>query len=263
MTGRPTRPLVLVIGGLDPSGAGLQADIETCFSLGAHALPVASALTVQTTRGLRRVVPVAPEIIREQITELVADVAPITACKIGMLPGREVALAVADALIALHPDTPVILDPVIRSSAGGRLMSEDLSQSLPEGLLSKVSLAKPNVSEARELGWFDADGTIRWKKGRPRYTLVTGADAAVDSIACHRLFDAGELCLEVRQVISPGLFHGTGCTLSSAIAAYCATGWDIPEAVRLGLEFTGESVIRGYSIGGGQCLPERRRGRED
>jgi hydroxymethylpyrimidine/phosphomethylpyrimidine kinase len=253
-----SRPLVLVISGLDPSGAGLQADIETCFSLGAHALPVASALTVQSTRGLSQTIAVDPETIREQVMTVAADVGPISACKIGMLPGRGVAEAVADALAVLPPTCCVILDPVIRSSSGGRLMGADLVGGVPEQLLRRVSLVKPNVGEAQELGWLIDGHTPRWHEGQPRYMLVTGADTALDSTASHQLFEAGRLCLEIKQPVIAGRFHGTGCTLTSAIAAYCALGRPLVEAVREGLAFTWDSVNRGYSIGGGQSIPERR-----
>lgn len=259
MTEVRTRPLVLVIGGLDPSGAGIQADIETCFSLGAHALPIASALTVQNTQGLIRTVAIDPATIREQIRTVAADVTPIAACKIGMLPGREVADAIAEALAVLSPSAPVILDPVLRSSSGGRLMGADLAQGLPEALMRRVSLVKPNVGEATELCWLDRDGAPRWQAGQPRYMLVTGADTAAKSTAVHRLFEAGELRLEIQQRLIPGRFHGTGCTLSSAIAAYCALGMDLVEAVRAGLAFTADSVTCGYSIGGDQFMPDRRR----
>ena len=258
MTGVGTRPLVLIIGGLDPSGAGLQADIETCFSLGTHALPVASALTVQTTRGLLRVVAVSPETVHAQIKTIVSDVSPIAACKIGMLPARDMAEAVADALVMLSPECPVILDPVIRASSGGRLMGADLVDGLPEQLRQRVSLVKPNVAEALELGWIGGDMQPEWRRGQPRYMLLTGADAAAESTASHQLFEAGQLCLEIKQPVISGVFHGTGCTLTSAIAAYCALGLNLLEAVRAGLAFTWDSVSRGYSIGGGQLMPERR-----
>ena len=258
MTEAKARPLVLVIGGLDPSGAGLQADIETCFSLGAHALPVASALTVQSTRGLIRTLAVSPETIQEQIMTLAADVGPIAACKIGMLPGRGVAEAVAEALVVLPPTCPVILDPVIRASSGGLLMGADLAEGIPEQLMRRVALVKPNVGEAQALGWLVNGRMPPWQEGQPRYMLVTGADTAQDSTASHHLFEAGQLCLEIEQPVIAGRFHGTGCTLSSAIAAYCALGLDLIEAVRKGLAFTWNSVNRGYSIGGGQFIPERR-----
>ncbi len=252
------RTLVLVIGGLDPSGAGLQADIETCFSLGTHALPVASAVTVQNTAGMLKAIPVSPGDVHDQIRTILSDCAPVAACKIGMLAGLETAEAVAEALDQLPHHTPVILDPVLRATSGARLMEEALRANWPRRLLERVTLAKPNRAEARAMSWVNERGPCG--SGLiPEYLLVTGTDDATGSEASHQLFREERLCREFILPVLPGSFHGTGCTLTSAIASFCALGLAMPEAVAAALDYTWQSVREGYSIGGKQSMPERRR----
>lgn len=252
------RPLVLVIGGLDPSGAGLQADIETCFSLGIHALPVASAVTVQSTASMLRAIPISPADVHDQIKTVLSDCGPVAACKIGMLAGLETAEAVAVALDQLPRHIPVILDPVLRATSGARLMDESLKENWPRRLLERVTLVKPNRAEARAMRWVDEHGP--YGGGLiPEYLLVTGTDDALGSEASHQLFRAGRLCREFILPVRPGSFHGTGCTLTSAIASFCALGLVMPEAVAAALDYAWRSVREGYSIGGQQSIPERRR----
>lgn len=258
----PRRPLVLVFGGLDPSGAGLQADIETCFALGCHALPIATGLTIQSTRGLERVIPTAPADITAQMNVLLADVGPVAACKIGMLPSLEVALLLGELLACLPAEAPVILDPVMMASAGGTLMAPSLQARLPPELLARTTLIKPNLGEALRLTGAgtaaEAGARLCGEKPLPSHALITGGDAPMDGYVLHQLFRQGQWHAEFRSPHLTGHFHGTGCTLSSAIAARCALGAPLESAVGEALEFTANSVRQAYSIGGAQGIPERR-----
>lgn len=253
-------PPVLVVGGLDPSGAGLQADIETCLALGCHALPVATAITVQTTRGLERVIALGASDIREQICRLLMDVGEVAACKIGMVPEIDIAAMLVEVLDELPAETAIILDPVMAASAGGALMSPALVDTYATRLLPRATLVKPNVGEALRLsGASDraTAGRILSQADRCRYALLTGTDTAEDAYSRHYLYREGVLFAEYAWPLLEGRYHGTGCTLSSAIAANCALG-DPPErAVAKGLAYTWRTVRAAKSIGGAQCIPHR------
>lgn len=256
------RPLVLVIGGLDPSGAGLQADIETCFALGCHALPIATGLTIQNTRGVQRVIPATEADLTEQIEVLLADAGPLAACKIGMLPSEASALSVGGALSKLPTGVPVILDPVIAASAGGALMAPALTDCLPQELLARTTLIKPNLREARRLTGAataeEAAARLCGESPLPMYALVTGGDAPHAGQVRHLLYKRGLRCAEFSSPHVEGLFHGTGCTLSSAIAAGCALGMPPESAVEMALKYTWGSVQHAFPIGGAQSIPDRR-----
>jgi hydroxymethylpyrimidine/phosphomethylpyrimidine kinase len=256
------RPLVLVIGGLDPSGAGLQADIETCFALGCHALPVATGLTIQNTRGLARVIPASGADLLGQLEHLLADVGPVAACKIGMLPSADAALAIGKIVSNLPASAAVILDPVMTASAGGTLMLPSLQDCLPQELLARTTLIKPNLHEARRLTGAEtaeeAGMRLCGEAPLPPYALVTGGDAPEKGQVRHLLYRRGRRCAEFSSPHINGLFHGTGCTLSSAIAAGCARGIPLESAVGMALEYTWGSVRHAFPIGGAQAIPDRR-----
>lgn len=254
-----TRPLVLLFGGLDPSGAGLQADIETCFALGCHPLPIATALTVQNTRSLSAVKPTSARVIVSQARHLLSDITQIGACKIGMLPTAASVRAVAEIVRPLAEAIPVILDPVRVTSSGGKLVGCNTIAALQDFLLPLVILVKPNRGEARDLtGQQDfrlagADLSQRTRGG----ALLTGTDETPGSLICHSLYRAGKLHAEYYYPKISGQFHGTGCTVTSAIAAYMAHGATLDCAVAAGMCYTWKAVRRGYSIGGEQMIPGR------
>ncbi len=254
-------PLILTIGGVDPSGAGLQADIETCLALGCHALPITTAITVQNTRGLRRIIALSREDIRDQANYLLDDVGPIAACKIGMLPSLDSALAVAEMLDRLPSTTPVIIDPVITTSTGGRLMDSALEEALETLIFPKVTLIKPNFSEARALtGQPELDRAGRLlssSTAKCRYALLTGADQGASGSLRHLLYRDGELFSEYAWPLFMGQYHGTGCTLSSALAAFSAQGVTTERAVSLAQAYTWRAVRAAKSVGGAQAIPHR------
>jgi hydroxymethylpyrimidine/phosphomethylpyrimidine kinase len=253
------RPLVLVFGGLDPSGAGLQADIETCFSLGCHALPIATANTVQNTAELRRVEAISARFISEQARHLMADLGDIAACKIGLLPTSDVVEVVAEIIRELPNHVPVVLDPVDTASSGGRLVSPEVGVATRAFLLPLTTLIKPNAGEARMLTRSDdlhragIDLSLLTRFG----ALVTGTDEASDDTVHHFLYCRGELHSHYRWPRVRGAFHGTGCTLTSEIAAHMAHGLTLQCAVAAGLCHTWRAVHDAYSIGAVQAIPNR------
>lgn len=254
-------PLVLVIGGLSPSGAGLQADIETCRAFGCHPLPVATAVTVQSTRGLMRAVPLNAEDVRDQLLKIIDDVAPIASCKVGMVPNAEIATVLREVLAALPESATRVVDPVLAASAGGALTNEALQSMLPSLILSQADVIKPNQQEACRLADTD-DPRIAGERlsrlGRCRYALLTGADTDLGSnVVTHTLYRDGALYAEYTWPRRPGAFHGTGCTLSSAIASCRALGQTMERAVASAQDFTWQAVRYARDIGGAQLIPER------
>ena len=255
-------PLVLVFGGLDPSGAGLQADIETCFSLGCHALPITTGITIQNTRSLSRVIPTSPIDILDQAKFLIPDIGQIASCKIGMLPSFDAARAVAEAIEVLPAHVPVILDPIILTSTGASLMAAHLASQLHALFSTRVTLIKPNFGEARRLvdalDLDDVGRRLTEAGAKCRYALLTGTDEALAGHARHFLYRDGALFADYCWPVRRGAYHGTGCTLSTAIAAFCARGQTLESAVGAAQCYTGRAVKVAKSIGGAQYIPDRR-----
>lgn len=259
------RPGILVIGGIDPAGAGLLADIETCFAHGCQAFPIATSLTVQNTASLQRVVPVDPRLIEDQLTHLLADCAPPLACKIGLVPTPEIAHVLESFMRCRAPDFPVILDPVLDASSGARLVAPDMERELLRRLVPSVTLLKPNLSEAHRLvgAAYDHESLGRILStgpGRCRYALLTGSDVPGAIDATHDLFRDGKRFARFSFPLRAGRFHGTGCTLTTAIA--CMLGWGASCEVAVGaaLDFTWRAVRDAQLTGSAQSIPNRSSG---
>jgi hydroxymethylpyrimidine/phosphomethylpyrimidine kinase len=251
-------PAVLAFAASDPtSGAGIQADILAIAGMGAHPLTSLTALTVQDTHGVQRAVPVDAELVAEQARRVLADI-PARAFKIGVLGSAANARAVA-AVLAEHRDIPVVLDPVLASARGDSLAAAETIGVLREALLPLATLVTPNSLEARRLMpecASLAECAQALVAGGCRYVLVTGTHEQTEDVV-NRLYDArGELRAD-RWPRLPESYHGSGCTLASAIAAALAHGASVPEAVRRGEEFTWRSLAAGYRPGRGQHVPNR------
>lgn len=217
-------PNVLTIAGTDPTGgAGIQADLKTFSALGGYGMSVVTALVAQNTRGVDAVHDVPAEFIRAQLDSVFADVR-VDAVKIGMLGNVDVITAVASALDDHRPPY-VVLDPVMVAKSGDRLLHQDAVTTLRDVLLPRVDLATPNLEEAADL--LDADTAKTETEmveqahrlaalGVPRVVLKGGhldADSSPDL-----LLDGDEVhTLPAERVVTRNT-HGTGCTLSSAIA---------------------------------------------
>lgn len=250
-------PAVLAFAASDPtSGAGIQADTLAIAALAAHPLCAITALTVQDTHGVQRVEPVDAGLVAEQARRVLADT-PARAFKIGVLGSAANARAVA-AVLAEHPGVPVVLDPVLASARGDALAATETIAVLRGELLPLTTLVTPNSVEARRLAprpslaecaqAILADGA--------RYVLITGAHEPTDEVI-NTLYDAsGEVRADRWQRL-PESYHGSGCTLASAIAALLAHGASLPDAVRKGQEFTWRALAAGYRPGSGQHVPNR------
>ncbi len=249
----PCRPVVLVFAGLDPSGgAGLAADILAIAAQGAHALPVITALTVQDNDRVFAVEPVAPELLRRQAQALI-DKIGIDAVKIG-IPGSAVNAAVIAQLVRqlrqARPDLPVVLDPVLASGHGDVLSRDDAVLALAP-LLPLTTVIVPNGPEALALG-----GAENLRAQGCQHVLVTGGHGDGEAVL-NRWFDDAGGEREWRWPRLPGEFHGSGCTLASAIAARLALGQALPEALDLAQSYSHAALARAYAIAPGQLMPQR------
>jgi hydroxymethylpyrimidine/phosphomethylpyrimidine kinase len=243
-------PNVLAIAASDPTGgAGLQADILTLASLGCHPLSVLTAFTVQDTCGVAALYSVSAADLVAQVRCVLAD-APALAIKIGVVGSAANAQAIAE-LLAEHPQVPVVLDPVLASARGDPLGDEATLHALRELLLPRATVATPNSIEARALGSAAAMIALGCK-----YVLVTGAHEPGDEVV-NVLHGAAGVVRADRWPRLPGSYHGSGCTLASAIAARLAHGDEVPEAVRRAQDYTWCALERGYRPGAGQHVPDR------
>jgi hydroxymethylpyrimidine kinase/phosphomethylpyrimidine kinase len=237
------RPVVLCFSGLDPSGgAGLQADIETVAALGGLAAICCTALTVQDSQRVYGFDTVSPDLIRRQAEAVLADL-PVGAIKLGMLGSGAIADVVGD-ILAAHPHIPVVLDPVLVANSGGSLAGDDLAQ----GLLRLFPLATaitPNTIEARRLAETDdLDAAVAGLARRGARHLLLKGGHEPGPLLLNRLFQG---TLELYRSETPrlaGEFHGSGCTMASALATGLAAGLDLVAAVRQAEQFLGRALAR-------------------
>jgi hydroxymethylpyrimidine/phosphomethylpyrimidine kinase len=230
--------IALTIAGSDSSGgAGIQADLKTFSALGVYGASAITALTAQNTQGVEAVLVVPPDFVVRQI-EVVARDLKVGAVKIGMLATGEVIEAVAGALEAL-PGVPVVLDPVIVAASGDALLDEDAVATLRSVLVPRATLITPNLPEAAKLldsgeakneREMVAQAAALRRLGA-KAVLIKGGHAEGAKAIDLLINEEGELRLEAPRV-ETGNTHGTGCTLSSAIAAELAKGAALRDAAR-------------------------------
>ena len=253
-------PIVLTFAASDPTGgAGLQADILTLASLGCHPLSVLTGLTVQDTRGVESILAIEPEWVASQARRVLEDM-PAAAFKIGVLGSARNAQAVA-SILAEHPRAPVVLDPVLASGRGDSLADAETLQILRTAILPRTTVSTPNSIEARRLALAGADADLpecarELTKTGCKYVLVTGTHET-DAQVVNTLYDAKGKLREDRWDRLPGSYHGSGCTLASALAAFLAKGMAVTEAAHAAQEYTWKALAAGFSPGRGQALPDR------
>jgi hydroxymethylpyrimidine/phosphomethylpyrimidine kinase len=250
-------PAVLGFAASDPtSGAGAQADILTLAALGCHPLCALTGVTVQDTHGVERLQTLDAELVAAQARRVLADI-PVAAFKLGVLGSADIVRAVA-AVLAEHPRIPVVLDPVLASARGDRLGDEEMVSALLEALLPLTTILTPNSVEARRLAARAslADCARALIDRGCQYVLVTGTHEPGDEVV-NTLYGApGEIRAD-RWPRLPGSYHGSGCTLASAVAASLAKGASVDEAVANAQQFTWQALAAGYRPGSGQHVPQR------
>ncbi len=245
-------PNVLSIAGSDPTGgAGLQLDLQVFSCHGVHGMAVPTALTVQSTKGIRRVLPAFPTTVGEQLETLLGDIRP-DAVKLGMLATDDVLLRIAHLLEGY--DGPRVIDPVLRASDGSFLLERRAWPNLSDRIIAGATLVTPNLAEAEALtGTRDPEEAARCMRDfGAKAVLITGGHASGDPDD-FLLSDAGGQWLRgTRQATGP--VHGTGCALSSAIAARLARGEDLLAAVERAKRFVERAIARAYAAGSGARL---------
>jgi hydroxymethylpyrimidine/phosphomethylpyrimidine kinase len=243
-------PIVLTFAASDPTGgAGLQADLLTLAALGCHPLSVLTGLTVQDTSGVEHLEAIAAELVVRQARALLAETR-VAAFKVGVLASADNVRAVA-AIAAGHADVPLVVDPVLASGRGDPLASDAVRLALLEALVPRTTVLTPNSIEAERLG-----GAQRLLDLGARYVLVTGTHDDTPEVI-NRLYDARGLVREDRWQRLPGGYHGSGCTLASAVAAALANGRGVAQAVGEAQAYTWQALAAGFRTGAGQLLPNR------
>jgi len=254
-TNKTAPPVVMVIGGMDPSGgAGLCADIQTLSAMGCHAAPVVTAITVQDTVGVRDFQPVEAGLIEAQICAVLDDLS-LSAVKTGMLANREI-ISIVSSLLGGHPEIKVIVDPVMSSNNGERLSKDSLIEPLKELLFPRATIITPNLPEARLLAGKDVAADDCARLLSDSNCMITGTHAE-SSYVINRFYQRGK---KIREWSWPRLefeYHGSGCTLASAIAAGIAHGLDMEQALEQAQQFVINSLRAGFRPGHGQHIPDR------
>jgi hydroxymethylpyrimidine/phosphomethylpyrimidine kinase len=262
----PARPenarrCVLVFAGADPSGgAGVYADVQAIAAAGAHALPVITVLTVQDNNRVHAIHPVPAEQVREQAAALIAAI-PIAAVKIGIVGSRANAQCIAALLVQLkaaRPNLPVVLDPVLASGHGDALTRED-AVAVIAPLLRHATLITPNLPEAIALcgGATDPLEQVAALFGHgAANVLIKGGHGEGDNVV-NRWFGAGGVSHAWEAPRLPGEFHGSGCTLASAIAGRLARGAGMREAIAQGQDYCRDALANAFAIAPGQAIPDR------
>lgn len=251
-------PVVMVFAGSDPTGgAGMQADIEVLASQGCHAVSVITALTAQDTTGVKDCMAVDATLVIEQARAVLEDM-PIAAFKIGMLGSHAIA-EVVYTLIKEYPKVPVVMDPVLASAGGYQLADASLQGAMISLLLPLATVLTPNSLEARMLApaadTLDACAQQLLEYGS-EYVLVTGTHESTPEVV-NTLYGNHRTLETFHWERLPGSYHGSGCTLASAIAGMLAHGLEPFTAIHEAQQYTWNTLKHARRLGQGQYLPNR------
>jgi hydroxymethylpyrimidine/phosphomethylpyrimidine kinase len=249
-----TRPIVLSISGYDPSsGAGVTADIKTMAAHGCYGVTCITALTVQNTQGVSRVLPVSAKTLTETLAVLSSDV-QLSAVKVGMLGSAEVAEALADFLETRRLRN-VVLDPVIRSSSGAELLGKEGVTILRDRLIRLVDVITPNIDEACELSGMPVSDLAGMQNAAAalhelgaRAVVVTGGHLKdpVDLLSLNGKF----IKCKGKKIQSKST-HGTGCAFATALACNLARACDLRDSVDAAGQYVRRAIERAYRVGKG------------
>ena len=247
---------VLVIAGSDSSGgAGIQADIKTITSLGCYAMTAITAVTAQNTTGVKSIIAINPKDISKQIEFSVNDIRP-QAIKIGMLHSKQVILAVIKSLNKINIKK-IVLDPVMVAKGGAKLINNTAIDFIKKSLLKKTFLITPNIPEAEILTKTKINSThdmikagkIIIKMGA-KNVLIKGGHLKAKQMNDILLNKKIIKIFNSRKYLSKNT-HGTGCTLSSAIATYLSCGKDLIKSCELGIKYVNEAIKSNLNLGKG------------
>ena len=245
----------LTIAGSDCSGgAGIQADLKTMTMNGVFAMSAITALTAQNTTGVRSIMEATPEFLKDQIDAVFEDIRP-DAVKIGMVSSAELIKIIADRL-AYYKAENIVVDPVMVATSGSELMKTDAVSVLTRELLPLATLVTPNIPEAEVL----SDATVHTKEDMERVAKIIGdtCGCAVLLKGGHSINDANDLLyangnykwFSGKRINNPNT-HGTGCTLSSAIASNLAKGYDLEISIRRAKDYISGALAAMLDLGQG------------
>jgi hydroxymethylpyrimidine/phosphomethylpyrimidine kinase len=251
------RPVVFSFSGHDPSGgAGIQADIETFASHHCHSVGVITALTEQNTHNVKRLIPQTPENIIHQAETVLSDI-KADVFKIGLIGHHDTARAI-QSILEQHPSIPMVLDPVLAAGGGTILSNDALISTIIDLLLSKTTVLTPNSEEARKLtGLTDLTACgLKLLELGCKYVLITGTHEDTKAVS-NKLFYDNRLWETYHWDRLPGSYHGSGCTLTSSIAALMAHGLEPLQAIVEAQEYTWNTLANAFQPGSGQQFPNR------
>lgn len=258
VTTMSSRPIVLCLSGHDPSGgAGIQADIEAVLAQGCHAAPTITALTIQNTVDVTDFKVLDRDWVLAQARAVLDDM-PVAAIKLGMLGSIDM----VDTIIMLVEQQkllPLVCDPVLRAGGGGTLGLGDVGYALREKLLPLATVITPNLPEARILADLPngtADQCAEKLMDYCKCLLITGGHESEPQIY-NRLYSATGGVKVFTSPRLPGNYHGSGCTLASALAARLALGEQLESAVKSALDYTWKTLRDADAPGHGQYIPRR------
>ena len=251
-----TKSKILIIAGSDSSGgAGIQADIKTVTALGGYAMTAVTAVTAQNTKGVSAVIPIKPKVIEKQILFTCKDIKP-NGIKIGMLHSSQVINSVANALKKIKV-SKIVLDPVMIAKGGARLINQSAIKTLKDKLIQKVYLITPNIPEAevltktkiKSLEDMIHAANILIKLGVKNVLLKGGHRKSkyMEDI----LLNTKEIKIFKNKKIKTRNTHGTGCTLSSAIATFLSCGKPLKKSCELGIKYVNQAIGSNPNYGKG------------
>ncbi|AMP97911.1 hydroxymethylpyrimidine kinase [Pedobacter cryoconitis] len=247
-------PAVLTIAGSDSGGgAGIQADLKTIAALGCYGTSAITAITAQNTMGITNLFELPVMVVIDQIKAVIEDIRP-SAIKIGMIPNPDLLKAIFD-ILKLYPEIPVILDPVMMATSGHRLVKEDTIELMKNLLIPLTALVTPNLDEAAILTAMEIS-TVEQMKIAAHQVLNFGGQAVLikgGHLKGNKLYDfyldkTGREFTFGNDRIPSQNTHGTGCTLSAAIACFKARNMEMPEAIKNAESYVHRAIAEGIDV---------------
>lgn len=247
-------PSVLTIAGYDGSGgAGIQADIKTISALGCFATSVLTALPIQNTCGVKSIYNISADAVREQMKAILTDILP-DAIKIGMVHTNELIYLISEEL-SQYPAIPLIFDPVMLASSGQKLIEDHTLNPLIQRLISLADVVTPNIDEAAILAGMNIETVEHMYKAGEKImllgcksVLLKGGHLLGEKLTSLYFDQHGSVHTFSVKKIDTHNTHGTGCTLSSAIASYIARGSSLLEAIEAGQEYVYQAILQARDV---------------
>lgn len=249
-----TYPTVLTIAGTDPSGgAGIQADLKTFSALGCYGMSVITALVAQNTTGVRGIHNVSAQFVEQQLDAVMEDIRP-NAIKIGMVHTSQLVEVIA-ATLKKYPDIPVVFDPVMVATSGDKLIEDATIAVIVSQLFPLVTLITPNMDEASLLSNMPIETVSQMQQAGEvisatgcKALLMKGGHLQTEQLTSILMDRNGIVNTYVSDKVDTNNVHGSGCTLSSAIASYLARGEELQNAVALAQEYINGAIYHGRDV---------------